>query len=168
MPLEVKLLGLFMTFTTSFHIEKMQVLLFGFRAKAQKRMGLHTGGLFIRAVLFDPRYFPSYAISCLYREYKAWCERQGRILAGPGPGPGVSILSSVCHFIYHPSLEDLVRTLQFPVTQTDSMFAMVKCLLVIILSLNQEIMIKPLHFGIFFSPEHWFINLERVTEKLVW
>ena len=74
-------------------------------------MGLHTGGLFIHAVLFDPRHFPSYAVSCLYREYKAWCERRGRILTGLGPGPGVSILSSVRHFIYHPSLEDCVRTL---------------------------------------------------------
>lgn len=136
MPLEVKLLSLFMTFTTSFSIEKMQVLLFGFRAKAQRRIGLHTRGLFMHAVLFDPRYFPSDAISCLYREYKAWCERQGRILTGPGPRPGVSILSSVYHFIYHPSLEDFVRTLQFPVTQTDSIFVMMKCLLVIMLSLN--------------------------------
>ena len=87
------------------------MLLFGFIAKVQRRMGLHTGGLFIHAVLFDPRHFPSYAVSCLYREYKAWCERRGRILTGLGPGPGVSILSSVRHFIYHPSLEDCVRTL---------------------------------------------------------
>lgn len=134
-----KLLSLFMTFTTSFCTEKMQVLLFGFTAKAQRRMGLHTGGLFIHAVLFDPRYFSSYAISCLYREYKAWCERRGRILTGPRPGPGVSVLSSVCHFIYHPSLEDFVRTLRIPVTQMDSLLeepVMMKCLLAVILSLN--------------------------------
>lgn len=87
------------------------MLLFGFIVKAQRRMALHTGGLFIHAVLFDPRYFPSYAVSCLYREYKSWCERRGRILTGLVPGPGVSILSSVHHFIYHPSLEDSVMTL---------------------------------------------------------
>ena len=100
-----------MTRTTSFCIGKMQVLLLGFMAEAQRRMGLHTGGPFIHAVLFDPRRFPSYAVSYLCREYRAWCERRGRILTGPGPGPGVSFLSSGRHFISLPSLEDFVRSL---------------------------------------------------------
>lgn len=56
----------------------------GFIARAPRRMGLHAGGLFIHAVLFDPGCFPSYAVSCAYGEYKAGCERRGRILTGPG------------------------------------------------------------------------------------
>lgn len=129
----------------------MQVLFFGFMAKAQQRTGLHPGGLYIHAVLFEPRSFPSDAVSCLCGEYRAWCERRSRILAGPGPGPGVSILSSVRHFIYHPSLEDSVKSLRFPVTQTDSVLeerVRMKRLLRVILSPNEERMIKPVYSGI--------------------
>lgn len=42
---------------------KLEVLLLDFTAKDQRKMGLHTGGLFILVLSFDPRYVPSYFVS---------------------------------------------------------------------------------------------------------
>lgn len=74
----------------------------------------------MRAVGRELGRFLSHVVSRLYWESEAWCERQGRILTGPGPEPGVIFLSSVCHFISHPSLRPSWGPFWLPGTSTEA------------------------------------------------
>lgn len=56
--LRSKLLSLSLTLTASFCRGRTQLLRFGFEAKAKKGGGLHTRGLSIHAVRFEPGCFP--------------------------------------------------------------------------------------------------------------